>query len=95
MTELYLKASDVTIKRGQHVNVAASDSIVTGLLRVDSCVATMDDDPEIGAGETAFVTCVKPAAGGTITIKSWQDSVAAASAGFGRKINWVAVGPGP
>ena len=88
--EVYAKASDITIKRGQHTTVAAEDSVVTGLKSVDSIIVCLDSDP---IAAIAFVSAEIAAGSGTVTIKGWTSAFAAATT-FSKLVNWIAVGPG-
>jgi predicted RecA/RadA family phage recombinase len=85
--------------RGQHTTVAASDTVVTGLTKVVSVVASLDSDPtdnpmlvSASIGDQAGAP-----ASGSILIKSWQnttgtDPTPIAATTFAKKVNWIAVG---
>ena len=83
---------------GQHTTAAASDTVVTGLAKVFSVVATLETDP---ADANLLVSAQigdqagTPAAG-SILIKTWKtdgaDPTPAAATSFSKKVNWVAVG---
>lgn len=96
-------AAGYKIARGQHTQVAASDTIVTGLATVVSVVASIETDVD---GDTlAQVTAQigdqagSPAAG-SIVVKTWKVTTGGAAGNptliaattFGQLINWIAVG---
>ena len=85
--------------RGQHTTVAASDTVVTGLNKVVSAVASLDSDPT----DNPFLATASigdqagAPASGSILIKTWQntggtDPTPAAASTFAKKVNWIAVG---
>jgi hypothetical protein len=81
---------------GQLTNTTATDTVVTGLTTVTSCVAVLEADP-IVADEA--VTCVigdqagTPAAG-SIIIKAWKTfgGTPVAATTLSKKVNWIAYG---
>ena len=85
--------------RGQHTTVAASDTVVTGLTKVVSAVASLDSDPvddpmlaTASVGDQAGTP-----ASGSILIKTWKntggtDPTPAAATTFAKKVNWMAIG---
>ena len=85
--------------RGQHTTVAASDTVVTGLTKVVSVVASLDSDP---VDDPMLVTAsvgdqAGAPASGSILIKTWKntggtDPTPAAATTFAKKVNWVAIG---
>jgi len=86
------------IVQGQHITVAAVDTIVTGLSAVAGVIAVLDDDPVDGVMQvTASIgnQAGAPAAG-SIYIKGWKstdaDASQVAATTFGKKVNWVAWG---
>jgi predicted RecA/RadA family phage recombinase len=85
--------------RGQHTTVAASDTVVTGLTKVVSAVASLDSDPT----DNPFLVTASigdqagTPASGSILIKTWQntggtDPTPAAASTFAKKVNWIAIG---
>ena len=78
---------------GVHTTVAASDSIDTGLTKVECLVVAFNDDPVDGA---MWATGVVPASGGTVTIKTWKntdaDATLIAATTFSKKVSWIAIG---
>ncbi len=84
---------------GQATTVAASDTIVTGLSKLISVVATLDDNPgddpewvSASIGDQAGT----PAAG-SFLLKTWKntsgsDPTPAAASTFSKKVNWIAFG---
>lgn len=83
---------------GQHTTVTATDTVVTGLARVDAVVASYDTDP---ADANTYVSATKgdqagsPAAG-SIIIKTWKqsgtDPTPIAADAFTKLVNWIAIG---
>jgi hypothetical protein len=85
--------------RGQHTTVTASDTVVTGLTKVVSVVASLDSDPtdnpmlvSASIGDQAGAP-----ASGSVLIKTWQntggtDPTPAAASTFAKKVNWIAIG---
>lgn len=95
-------AAGYKVARGQHVQVAASDTVVTGLATVVAVVASFDTGPTVkqlhvaaGIGDQAGT----PAAG-SILLKTFKptssvnDATPTAATDFtdNLKINWIAVG---
>lgn len=79
---------------GQHASVAADDTVVTGLREITMVVASLDDAPVAGC---QVATAVKPASGGSISVKTWKatdtaDTAVVAATTFGKKVNWIAFG---
>jgi predicted RecA/RadA family phage recombinase len=84
---------------GQATTATASDTIVTGLSKVVSVIAGLDDDPgddpmlvSASIGDQAGA----PAAG-SFLLKTWKntggtDPTPVAASTFGKKVNWIAVG---
>lgn len=93
-----LKSNGVNVKPaiGQQTTVAASDTVVTGLSKVASCVASMDSAPTT---DPEIATCSigdqngSPAAG-SILIQTWKTfgGTPAAATTFSKKVNWIAIG---
>ncbi len=85
--------------RGQHTTVAASDTVVTGLTKVVTVVASLDSDP---VDDPMLVTAsigdqAGAPASGSILIKTWKntggtDPTPAAATTFAKKVNWIAIG---
>jgi hypothetical protein len=73
---------------GVHTTSTASDTVVTGLSRVTGCQATLQSDVAAGA---AFVSVALSATPGSIVIKTWQTTGAAANA-FSKAVSWTATG---
>lgn len=84
---------------GQATTVTASDTIVSGLSKVLSVVASLDSDP----GDNPFMVSASlgdqagSPASGSFLLKSWQntggnDPTPLAATTFGKKVNWVAWG---
>lgn len=84
------------VARGQHVMVAAADTVATGLYQVAAVVASLDDDPVDGC--QAVTASIGDQAGapakGSIVLKIWKstdaDATLVAGDTFGKKVNWVA-----
>lgn len=84
---------------GQATSVTASDTIVTGLSKVLSAVANLEDAPVIGCDRAQAVIgdqAGAPAAG-SILLKTFKptasgDATPIAATTFGKKVNWIAVG---
>lgn len=80
----------------QATTLTASDTVITGLSTVNSCVASMDaaptTDPEIATCSVGNQTG-SPAAG-SILIQTWKTlgGTPAAATTFSKKVNWVAFG---
>lgn len=85
-----------TVKSGQFTTVTASDTVVTGLTTVLSCVANLEDapttDPEVALANKGDQAGT-PAAG-SILITSWKTfgGTPAAATTFSKKVNWIAIG---
>lgn len=83
---------------GQLTTSTATDTVITGLTTVTSCVASYETDP---ADANFLVSCAigdqagTPAAGSVI-IKSWKtdgtDPTPVAATSLTKKVNWVAYG---
>lgn len=100
--DAYLLSGTTASKKvvgGQATTATATDTVVTGLATVTSCMASYDTDP---ADANFLVSCTigdqagSPAAGSVI-IKQWQntsgsDPTPAAGASFSKKVNWIAFG---
>lgn len=92
-------AAGFKIARGQGTNVAASDTVVTGLATVVSAVANMEDAPVIGC-DRIFANIgdqVAAPVAGSILIKSYKptaagDATPIAATTFVKKYNWIAIG---
>ena len=87
-------ANSLKVASGEHTTVAAADSVVTGLSKVLAVVVSLGQDQ---ADALMAATCAVPSSGGTITIKTWQntsgtDPTPAAAGAFSKKVNWIAVG---
>lgn len=88
-------SSNQKLAQGIQTTVAASDSIPTGLRTVDSAVASMQDDPVIGAAyATAQPDTNIP---GNILIKTFKptaagDATPIAATTFSKKVSWMAFG---
>ena len=89
----------LTFATGQLTTVTAADTVVTGLAKVYSVVATLDadmgDNPE-WCTATIGNQSGAPAAGSVI-IKTWQntggtDPTPTAATTFSKKVNWIAIG---
>lgn len=89
-------ANSKRVAFGQLSNASASDTVVTGLTTVASCIAVLDDevstDPEnatCSIGDQAGA----PAAG-SVLIKTWKTlgGTPAAATTFTKKVNWFASG---
>lgn len=85
---------------GQHVQVAAVDTVVTGLALCVAAQGAMNDDPD-GVTIDAVSVSVGDQAGapaaGSIYIKTWKvtsvtNPTLIAASGFTQKINWSAYG---
>lgn len=84
---------------GQLTTVTATDTVVTGLAKVISVVACLDDNPGDNpewVSATIGDQAGAPAAGSVI-IKTWQntsgsDPTPVAATTFSKKVNWIAVG---
>lgn len=87
--EVYTKASDITVKRGQFTTVTADDTVSTGLKSIDSVIVSLDDDP---VATDAFASALI-GVGGDFSLKTWNSTFGAATV-FGVKVNWIAIGPG-
>lgn len=92
-------AAGYKLARGLATTVAASDDINTGLTSVIAAGASLEDDPSL---DILWVQSVvgnqagAPAAG-HILLKSWKptsnlDTTPIATAVFGKKISWWAIG---
>ncbi len=86
---------DFKIAQGIHTNVAASDTVVSGLSVVLSVFATPQSDPAATV-TVAFCSCdvgdqAGTPAAGSFLLKSWEADATAAT-GFGETINWLAIG---
>jgi predicted RecA/RadA family phage recombinase len=84
---------------GQATTVTASDTIVTGLAKVISVVASLDDAPVIGCdrAQASIGDQAGAPASGSILLKTFKptasgDATPIAASTFGKKVNWVAVG---
>jgi hypothetical protein len=81
---------------GQATTASASDTIVTGLTKVTSCVANLDSapttDPEIATCSIGDQNGAP--ASGSILIQTWKTfgGTPAAATTFSKKVNWIAVG---
>jgi predicted RecA/RadA family phage recombinase len=91
--------NDLRVISGQSTTVAASDTIVTGLNKLNGVVASLDSDP---VDDPEWVTASigdqagTPAAG-SFLLKTWKntagnDPTPAAATTFGKKVNWIAFG---
>jgi hypothetical protein len=93
------KGSNHKIAAGQHTSVTANDTIVTGLARVLFVVASFEDAPALTSAQVVAQIgnqSTAPAPG-SIAIKTYQptatgDGTPIAATGFGKKINWMALG---
>lgn len=87
------KSDNLKVSSLQHTTVAAVDAVDTGLSKVISVVACLDDDPVDGA---MHVTAKLPATGGIVSIRTWKntdaDSTHIAATTFGKKVNIIATG---
>lgn len=89
----------VKIARGQATTATASDTVVTGLATVVSCVANLEDAPVIGCDRAQAVKgdqAGTPAAG-SILIQTYKptgsgDATPIAATTFSKKVNWIAIG---
>lgn len=96
---LGLAGSGFKMAGGVHTQVAASDTIVTGLASVAVVLATLGDDPVAGCQfATASIgdQAGAPAAG-SVLVKVWKatasgDTALIAGTTFGKKVNWMAFG---
>lgn len=81
---------------GQATTATASDTVVTGLSKVTSCVANLDSAPTT---DPEIATCSigdqngSPAAG-SVLIQTWKTfgGTPAAATTFSKKVNWIAIG---
>ena len=87
------------IARGQHTTVTASDTVVTGLTTVTSCVANLESDPILACDRAQAFRgdqAGTPAAG-SIIIKTFKptlaiDATPIPATTFSRVVNWIAIG---
>lgn len=91
-------AASKKVTGGLHTSVAASDTVVTGLATVTSCVVSFATDP---ADANLLASCTvgdqagTPAAG-SILVKTWKsdgtDPTPTAATTFSKAVNWIAYG---
>lgn len=86
---------DLKLAYGIHTNIAASDTVATGLSVVLGVVATPKSDPAATASVAFCSADVGDQAGtpaaGSFLLKSWEaDGTPATS--FGEDVNWLAWG---
>jgi len=87
------------VKQGQSTTVTASDTIVTGLSKVDGVIAVLDDAPVAGcqhASASIGDQAGAPAAG-SFLLRTWKatataDTALIAATTFTKKVNWIAWG---
>lgn len=87
------------MKQGQATTVAASDTIVTGLSKVDGVIAVLDDAPVAGCQHASASIGDQngaPAAG-SFLLRTWKatataDTALIAATTFTKKVNWIAWG---
>jgi predicted RecA/RadA family phage recombinase len=87
------------MKQGQSTTVAASDTIVTGLSKLDGVIAVLDDAPVAGcqhASGSIGDQAGTPAAG-SFLLRTWKatataDTAMIAATTFSKKVNWIAWG---
>ena len=86
---------DLKIAYGAHTNVAASDTVVTGLSTLIMVVASLNDDPAAAANAGLVSADIGDQAGtpaaGSFLLKSWEIDATVATA-FGDVVNWIAIG---
>lgn len=86
---------DLKVAHGIHTNVAASDTVVTGLSTVIAGFATPQSDPAATASVAFCSVDVGDQAGtpaaGSMLLKSWEADGTVAT-DFGETINWMAIG---
>lgn len=86
---------DLQIAYGTHTNVAASDTVDSGMSKVLAAFAIPKSDPAATAS-VAFCSCdvgdqAGTPASGSFLLKSWEaDGTAATS--FGEDVQWIAIG---
>lgn len=90
MTTAYLKAEGVRIAWGTLTPTAGTHVVTTGLKRVLQAQVALNEDPSAAAGDH-FDSSVQINTDGTITIKQWQITGAAATANF-NSVSWFVVG---
>lgn len=86
---------------GQTTTATASDTVATGLSKVLSAVAGLEDAPVVGCDRATAVIgdqAGSPTAG-SILVKTWMptatgDATPIAATTVGKKVNWIAVGIG-
>jgi hypothetical protein len=92
-------AAGLKIVGGQHVTVAAADTVATGLANVVGVIVSLDSDP--GDDPEWVSATVGDQAGapvaGSIIIKTWKntagnDPTPLAATTFAKKVNWLAFG---
>jgi hypothetical protein len=94
-------ASDYKIARGQHVQLAASDTVVTGLTTVVAVIAEFDSSPtvkQLFLASSIGDQATTPVAG-SVLLKTFKptavnDVTPTAATDFTEnlKINWIAIG---
>jgi len=86
---------DLKLAYGNHTNVAASDTVSTGLSVVLAVVVSLKDDPSASADVALVSADVGDQAGtpaaGSFLLKSWEVDTTVATT-FGEEISWIAVG---
>ena len=96
--KVLLSGPEAKIAFGAHTTVAAADTIITGLSKVEAVVATFATDP---AAANTYVSATKGDQAGTpdagsIIIKTWKqsgsDPTPIAADAFAKVVNWIAVG---
>jgi len=87
------KDTNLKTAYGVWTTVAASDTVPTGLKRVDHVVVSLESDPT----DDPFLVTAVPGENGNITIKTWKntggtDPTPAAATTFAKKVHWAAHG---
>lgn len=92
-------AAGLRVVGGQVVTASANEVVVTGLSRVLSVVATLEDAPVIGCdrAQAAIGDQNGAPAAGSIQVKTFKptatgDATPVAATTFGKKVNWLAIG---
>jgi predicted RecA/RadA family phage recombinase len=91
--------NDLRMVFGQQTTVAAVDTVVTGLAKVVSAVANLEDVPVLTCDRAQAVIGDQAGApvSGSIQIKTFKptasgDATPIAATTFGKKVNWIAIG---
>jgi len=92
-------ASDKRVAFGVHTQVAAVDTVETGLTTVEAVVATLESDPD---GDCTIVSASigdqdEAPVPGSVYLKAWKPTDAntttpTAATTLGQTINWIAIG---